>query len=63
MADDTKDGTSRRDLLKLMSAGAPVAVASVAVGATQASAEEVAETGAGLRKTDHVKKDLDSARF
>ena len=56
------DGASRRDFLKLAGTSAPAAVAAVAVGANEAAAEEVAE-GSGLKKTEHVKKYLASARF
>lgn len=57
-----KEGASRRDFLKLAGTSAPAAVAAVAVGTTEASAEEAVE-GSGLRKTEHVKKYLASARF
>lgn len=64
MRDETKAGASRRDVLKLVSAGAPAALATVAVGATAAEADEVGPgQSAGLRKTEHVKKYLESARF
>ena len=57
-----KDGTSRRDFLKLAGTSAPAAVAAVAVGTSEASADE-ARPGSTLRKTEHVKKYLASARF
>lgn len=57
-----KDGTSRRDFLKLAGTTAPAAVAAVAVGTSEASADE-AKPGTSLRKTEHVKKYLASARF
>ena len=60
--DKKKEGASRRDFLKLAGTSAPAAVAAVAIGTTEAAAEEVVE-GSGLRKTDHVKKYLASARF
>lgn len=56
-----KDGSSRRDFLKLAGTSAPVAVAAMAVG-TEAEAGEVQKTS-GLPKTEHVKKYLASARF
>ena len=56
-----KDGASRRDFLKLAGTSAPAAVAVLATG-TAASAE-TPEEGSGMRKTDHVKKYLASARF
>lgn len=53
---------SRRDLLKLAITAAPVAVAAaVSSGAVEASEE--APEALGLRKTEHVRKYLDSARF
>jgi len=61
MDDQKKEGASRRDFLKLAGTSAPAAVAAVAVGAP-AAAEE-ADTGSGLKKTEHVKKYLASARF
>ena len=57
-----QDGASRRDFLKLAGTSAPAAVAAMAVGTTDAAAEEVVQ-GSGLRKTEHVKKYLASARF
>lgn len=63
MDDKKKEGASRRDFLKLAGTSAPAAVAAVAVGTTEAAAEEAAAQGSGLRKTDHVKKYLASARF
>ena len=56
-----KDGSSRRDFLKLAGTSAPGAVAAMAVG-TEAAASEVEKTD-GLPKTEHVKKYLASARF
>ncbi len=53
---------SRRDFLKLAGAGAPVAAVAVITGGTDAEAAEPV-TGEGLRKTEHVQKYLDSARF
>ncbi|WP_306262646.1 twin-arginine translocation signal domain-containing protein [Pararhizobium sp. IMCC21322] len=54
---------SRRDFLKLAGAGAPVAaVAVITGGGTEAEAAEPM-TGEGLRKTEHVQKYLESARF
>ena len=56
-------GATRRDALKFVGLGAPMAAAATAVGAVApAEAAEAPET-TGLRKTDHVKKYLDSARF
>ncbi len=61
MDDQKKEGASRRDFLKLAGTSAPAAVAAVAVGG-EAAAEE-ADTGSALKKTDHVKQYLASARF
>ncbi|MEL6773942.1 MAG: twin-arginine translocation signal domain-containing protein [Pseudomonadota bacterium] len=59
---DNEKSTSRRDMLKLAALGAPVAaVAAVAPKAAEAAVAETA--GEGLRKTEHVKKYLETARF
>lgn len=58
----TKDGATRRDFLKLAGTSAPVAAVALASGATAASADELADKS-GLKKTEHVKKYLASARF
>lgn len=57
-----KAKTSRRDFLKLAGTGAPAAVAALAISGTEAEAAEPA-TSLGLKKTEHVQKYLDSARF
>lgn len=57
-----KDGASRRDFLKLAGTSAPAAVAAMAVGTTEAAAESASD-GSALKKTEHVKKYLASARF
>ena len=57
-----KDGASRRDFLKMAGTSAPAVVAAIAVGTDEASAEELKQ-GSGLRKTEHVKQYLASARF
>ncbi len=61
MDDKKKEGASRRDFLKLAGTSAPAAVAAVAVGAPAAADE--AQPGSALKKTEHVKKYLASARF
>ena len=61
MDEQKKEGASRRDFLKLAGASAPAAVAAVAVG-SEAAADEV-QPGSALKKTEHVKKYLASARF
>lgn len=62
MDEKKKEGASRRDFLKLAGTSAPAAVAAVAVGTESAAADE-AQPGSALRKTEHVKKYLASARF
>ncbi|MEL6679135.1 MAG: twin-arginine translocation signal domain-containing protein [Pseudomonadota bacterium] len=57
-----KDDASRRDFLKLATAAAPAAAVLTATGGQAAAAEEVVETS-GLRKTEHVKTYLETARF
>ena len=58
MSED-KAATSRRDFLKL----ATVAALAVAVAAVTGTEAAVAENSGGYRKTEHVQKYLDSARF
>ncbi len=60
--EDKKSGASRRDFLKLAGSSAPVAAVALAAGAQEASAEE-APGSLGLKKTEHVKQYLDTARF
>ena len=57
-----KEGASRRDFLKMAGTSAPAAVAAVAISAESAEADEI-QGGSGMRKTEHVKKYLASARF
>jgi hypothetical protein len=59
---EEKAGNSRRDFLKLATTAAP-ALAVVAVTGSPAKAAVAESDGLGLRKTEHVKKYLDSARF
>lgn len=54
---------SRRAFLKIAGAAAPGAVAALAVTATGAEADTPAETGTGLRDTDHTRAYFASARF
>ena len=61
MDETRKDGNSRRDFLKIGLTAAPAAAAAAVVG-SEASADE-ADTGSALKKTEHVKKYLASARF
>ncbi|MEL6125714.1 MAG: twin-arginine translocation signal domain-containing protein [Pseudomonadota bacterium] len=56
-----KDDATRRDFLKLASAAAPAA-ALTAAGSQATAAEEVVQTS-GLRKTEHVRTYLETARF
>ncbi|MEO0763477.1 MAG: twin-arginine translocation pathway signal protein [Pseudomonadota bacterium] len=58
---ETTNSTSRRDLLQLAGLGVPAA-ATVMVTGTPAQAT-VEAAGEGLRKTAHVEKYLESARF
>ena len=60
MTDKTKEGSSRRDFLKLGVAAAPAAA--LAATATDVAAEE-APQGSGLRDTEHTRAYLASARF
>lgn len=63
MTNAKKPGASRRDLLKMVGAGAPAALAVGAVGAVPAQAAPGEAQPSGLRKTEHVKKYLETARF
>lgn len=54
-------GQSRRDFLKLAGTAAPAAAVLSVAGADDAEAAEM--SGEGLRKTEHVKQYLESARF
>ncbi len=59
---DEKAANSRRDFLKLATVAAPAAAAVAVAGS--GTAEAAAEPGgSGYRKTEHVEKYLDSARF
>lgn len=58
-----QEGASRRDFLKLASAAPAAAAAAVASGGAASAAVEQPESSLGLRKTEHVRKYLDSARF
>ena len=61
MSDERDVNEGRRGFLKLASLAAPAAAVTAATGG-EAEAEE-APQGAGLRKTAHVKKYLETARF
>lgn len=58
-----KEGASRRDFLKFAGASAPAVVVAAAGAPDRAEASETTAAGSGLRKTEHVKKYLASARF
>ena len=61
---DRKDTTTRRDALKLVGLGAPAVAAATVTGAGTAAAEVAAPAETtGLRKTEHVAKYLETARF
>ena len=62
MSEDRK-GSSRRDFLKLASTAAPAAAVASVAGTGEAEAAVADASQAGYRKTEHVKKYLDSARF
>ncbi len=53
---------SRRDFLKLTATAAPAAAVTVVAGTAEAESAEAPKTS-GLRKTEHVEKYLESARF
>ena len=59
--DNKEAGHSRRDFLKLAGTAAPAAAAAAALSPQAAEAAEM--EGEGLRKTEHVKKFLETARF
>jgi anaerobic selenocysteine-containing dehydrogenase len=60
---EEKAGASRRDFLKLAAAGAPAAAVAAAAGGGEAEAAAPGGASAGLRKTAHVEKYLETARF
>ncbi|MEL6746621.1 MAG: hypothetical protein AAFO79_02235 [Pseudomonadota bacterium] len=53
---------SRRDVLKMLGLGAPAMAATVVATGSTAAAKE-APSSLGLRKTAHVEKYLETARF
>ena len=59
---DEKAASSRRDFLKLATVAAPAAAAAAVTGSGTAEAA-IDDSGDGYRKTEHVEKYLDSARF
>ena len=61
MSED-KAAASRRDFLKLATVAAPAAAAAAVTGTGTAEAA-VPESAGGYRRTEHVEKYLDSARF
>ena len=64
MSEQKKTQAGRRGFLKLVTTGLPVAAVAAAAG-TQALASsevEIRQTS-GLRKNDHYKKYLETARF
>ena len=54
---------SRRDFLKLAATGVPAVAAVAATGGTAEAAGLGAASGEGLRRTEHVNRYLESARF
>ena len=61
MTEETK-GATRRDVLRMAATGVPV-VAAAAVAAPTTAEAAAPEAGTGLRKTAHVEKYLETARF
>lgn len=59
---EEKTAASRRDFLKLATVAAPAVAAAAVTGAGTAEAV-TADASGGYRKTEHVQKYLDSARF
>lgn len=53
----------RRAFLKMATVGAPVVAAAAVATPEEAEAAALEAAGEGLRKTEHVKKYLASARF
>lgn len=60
---DKKEGTNRRDFLKLAGTTAPLAVAVAAGGATQAAAQPVDLSSETMQDTAHTRAYLESTRF
>ena len=60
---EKKEGTNRRDFLKLAGTAAPAAVAVAAGGATQAAAQPVNLSSETMQDTDHTRAYLESTRF
>ncbi|MGF1500923.1 MAG: twin-arginine translocation pathway signal protein [Paracoccaceae bacterium] len=61
--EDTTKAASRRDFLKLATTAAPAAAVAAVAGGTAEEASAAQPTALGLRKTEHVRKYLESARF
>jgi len=62
-ASATTDGLARRDVLKLGASGAAAAGLAAGLGATEATAAEVAPKASTYRETEHVKTYYELARF
>ncbi|WP_226580266.1 hypothetical protein [Acuticoccus sediminis] len=60
---DKPAGATRRDALKLVGLGAPAVAAATVTGAAPAEATTETPETTGLRKTAHVSKYLETARF
>ena len=63
MAQQPKDGTSRRNFLKLAGAAAPAAAAAAALGTSEAVAAELPVAETRIQDTAHTRAYLESARF
>jgi hypothetical protein len=60
---EKKEGTNRRDFLKLAGTAAPAAVAVAAGSATQAAAEPADLSSETMQDTVHTRAYLESTRF
>ncbi len=57
------ESATRRDFLRLAGASAPAAVAAIAAPAAVKAAAAEEASAEGLRRTEHVEKYLETARF
>lgn len=60
---DKKADEGRRSFLKLAGVSAPAAAVLATMSPEEAAAAELEAAGDGMRKTEHVKTYLESARF
>lgn len=59
---EKSEASNRRDFLKLAAVGAPAAALAATPGTAEAD-ELAAGAGEGLRRTEHVRKYFETARF